>query len=64
MQPPETQKPCGGSSQGALALFRPGCLQVTPVWRAGPHGPKTLCNACGVRWMKVVKGGPPPAKKQ
>ena len=20
--------------------------QTTPVWRAGPHGPKTLCNAC------------------
>lgn len=21
----------------------------TPQWRAGPMGPKTLCNACGVR---------------
>lgn len=30
-------------------------LQVTPVWRAGPYGPKTLCNACGVRYMKQVK---------
>jgi hypothetical protein len=29
--------------------------QVTPVWRAGPLGPKTLCNACGVRWMKQSK---------
>jgi hypothetical protein len=27
----------------------------TPVWRAGPNGPKTLCNACGVRWAKVAK---------
>lgn len=27
----------------------------TPVWRAGPAGPKTLCNACGVRYMKVAK---------
>eukprot|EP00879_Flechtneria_rotunda_P007169 GHRR01007524.1.p1 GENE.GHRR01007524.1~~GHRR01007524.1.p1 ORF type:complete len:606 (+),score=251.62 GHRR01007524.1:760-2577(+) len=27
----------------------------TPVWRAGPAGPKTLCNACGVRFMKVAK---------
>lgn len=26
----------------------------TPVWRAGPFGHKTLCNACGVRWMKVA----------
>lgn len=32
--------------------------QATPVWRAGPHGPKTLCNACGVRWMKAAKRGP------
>jgi hypothetical protein len=22
----------------------------TPLWRNGPHGPKTLCNACGVRF--------------
>lgn len=27
------------------------CLsQKTPQWRAGPSGPKTLCNACGVRY--------------
>jgi hypothetical protein len=27
------------------------CLaQRTPQWRAGPSGPKTLCNACGVRY--------------
>lgn len=25
----------------------------TPLWRAGPDGPKTLCNACGVRWKKT-----------
>mmetsp|Transcript_43443 Transcript_43443/g.111125 ORF Transcript_43443/g.111125 Transcript_43443/m.111125 type:complete len:435 (-) Transcript_43443:344-1648(-) len=27
----------------------------TPLWRGGPHGPKTLCNACGVRYMKSAK---------
>ncbi|XP_073135330.1 GATA transcription factor 1-like [Henckelia pumila] len=27
------------------------CLvDKTPQWRAGPTGPKTLCNACGVRY--------------
>lgn len=27
------------------------CLaEKTPQWRAGPKGPKTLCNACGVRY--------------
>ncbi|CAN8270508.1 unnamed protein product [Cochlearia groenlandica] len=24
--------------------------EKTPQWRAGPSGPKTLCNACGVRF--------------
>lgn len=29
------------------------CLSTeTPLWRAGPDGPKTLCNACGVRYKK------------
>ncbi|MQM02842.1 hypothetical protein Taro_035610 [Colocasia esculenta] len=32
----------------------PKCLHCaterTPQWRAGPMGPKTLCNACGVRY--------------
>ncbi|KAB5573176.1 hypothetical protein DKX38_000370 [Salix brachista] len=25
-------------------------VEKTPQWRAGPDGPKTLCNACGVRY--------------
>ncbi|WIA14550.1 hypothetical protein OEZ85_003067 [Tetradesmus obliquus] len=24
----------------------------TPQWREGPQGPKTLCNACGVRYQR------------
>jgi hypothetical protein len=36
--------------------IRRGCLncgqQNTPQWRMGPEGPKTLCNACGVRFRK------------
>jgi len=24
----------------------------TPMWRNGPVGPKTLCNACGIRWTQ------------
>ncbi|KAF7311342.1 hypothetical protein MKEN_01035900 [Mycena kentingensis (nom. inval.)] len=27
----------------------------SPEWRKGPTGPKTLCNACGLRWAKQVK---------
>ncbi|CAH8330827.1 unnamed protein product [Eruca vesicaria subsp. sativa] len=24
----------------------------TPMWRGGPSGPKSLCNACGIRFRK------------
>jgi len=24
----------------------------TPVWRTGPSGPKTMCNRCGIKWMR------------
>ncbi|KAA8545226.1 hypothetical protein F0562_020010 [Nyssa sinensis] len=40
----------------------------TPLWRSGPAGPKSLCNACGIRYRKkrsamvgVIKG---PEKKK
>ncbi|XP_011621571.1 GATA transcription factor 21 [Amborella trichopoda] len=25
----------------------------TPLWRSGPQGPKSLCNACGIRHRKA-----------
>ncbi|KGN48832.1 GATA transcription factor 18 [Cucumis sativus] len=25
---------------------------TTPLWRNGPSGPKSLCNACGIRYKK------------
>ncbi|KAL2860725.1 GATA transcription factor LreB [Aspergillus lucknowensis] len=27
----------------------------SPEWRKGPDGPKTMCNACGLRWAKREK---------
>lgn len=24
----------------------------TPLWRLGPAGPKTMCNACGIKWKR------------
>ncbi|KAJ7578387.1 white collar 2 type of transcription factor [Mycena floridula] len=27
----------------------------SPEWRKGPSGPKTLCNACGLRWAKQTR---------
>ncbi|ODM22733.1 hypothetical protein SI65_00322 [Aspergillus cristatus] len=31
----------------------------SPEWRKGPKGPKTLCNACGLRWAKKKRQAPP-----
>jgi hypothetical protein len=27
----------------------------TPLWRYGPEGCKSLCNACGIRWKRANK---------
>lgn len=46
-------KPPAKKKQATEALPRrcSHCLvQKTPQWRTGPLGPKTLCNACGVRF--------------
>lgn len=43
----------GGTDTGTNVVPR-RCLhcaaEKTPQWRTGPMGPKTLCNACGVRY--------------
>lgn len=58
-------KAAAGDEQKKIKITLPGnptatheavrkCLHCeitkTPQWRAGPMGPKTLCNACGVRF--------------
>ncbi|KAJ4825090.1 hypothetical protein Tsubulata_035205 [Turnera subulata] len=44
----------GGSAGGSGSGDGRKCLHCatdkTPQWRTGPMGPKTLCNACGVRY--------------
>jgi len=35
------------------------CLtRVTPEWRRGPSGLHTLCNACGLKYAKILKRPP------
>ena len=45
------------NGQGAVA-GNPVCLGCgateTPEWRRGPMGPRTLCNACGLVFAKLV----------
>lgn len=44
-----------------------GCLvESTPQRRRGPSGAKSMCNACGLRWIKGKRreGEEPPAQKR
>lgn len=27
---------------------------TTPLWRAGPTGPKSMCNRCGIKWTRAM----------
>lgn len=43
----------GGLQGGYSGHICAECHVVeSPEWRKGPKGPKTLCNACGLRWAK------------
>ncbi|KAL8152068.1 hypothetical protein V2J09_021876 [Rumex salicifolius] len=46
----------GSSGAGADPLLARRCTNCdttsTPLWRNGPRGPKSLCNACGIRYKK------------
>ncbi|XP_016508845.1 GATA transcription factor 19-like [Nicotiana tabacum] len=59
---PKNHKSSRGSSNGntnsggADPLVARRCANCdttsTPLWRNGPRGPKSLCNACGIRFKK------------
>ncbi|CAH2064440.1 unnamed protein product [Thlaspi arvense] len=46
----------GSGSGGGDSLLARRCANCdttsTPLWRNGPRGPKSLCNACGIRFKK------------
>ncbi|KAK7257702.1 hypothetical protein RIF29_31865 [Crotalaria pallida] len=43
-------KRCSSKVSGATGKCTHCAVTETPQWREGPMGPKTLCNACGVRY--------------
>ncbi|XP_044462984.1 GATA transcription factor 18-like [Mangifera indica] len=59
---PQTHKPSRGANTVSnnnpandplLARRCANCdTTSTPLWRNGPRGPKSLCNACGIRYKK------------
>ncbi|KAJ6288440.1 hypothetical protein OIU76_024432 [Salix suchowensis] len=59
--PPQPHKPSRGNSNTSHSssndpLLARRCANCdttsTPLWRNGPRGPKSLCNACGIRFKK------------
>ncbi|CAN7080815.1 unnamed protein product [Brassica oleracea var. botrytis] len=47
---------CPSGNGGGDSLLARRCANCdttsTPLWRNGPRGPKSLCNACGIRFKK------------
>ncbi|KAF0927170.1 hypothetical protein E2562_030977 [Oryza meyeriana var. granulata] len=44
---------CKEAPAGRLPRQCANCdTMSTPLWRNGPRGPKSLCNACGIRYKK------------
>lgn len=41
------------NSNGATRVCSDCRTTTTPLWRSGPQGPKSLCNACGIRQRKA-----------
>ncbi|KAJ8766940.1 hypothetical protein K2173_011758 [Erythroxylum novogranatense] len=41
------------SSNNAIRVCADCSTTKTPLWRSGPRGPKSLCNACGIRQRKA-----------
>ncbi|WOL18583.1 GATA transcription factor 16 [Canna indica] len=60
--------PSPDTSPGSVDLTGKSCedcqTTTTPLWRAGPSGPKSLCNACGIRYRKNRRTSAPGSKKE
>ncbi|KAK1367884.1 GATA transcription factor [Heracleum sosnowskyi] len=46
---------CNSSTAVVVRVCSDCKTTKTPLWRGGPHGPKSLCNACGIRRRKARK---------
>ncbi|KAG2238612.1 hypothetical protein Bca4012_023080 [Brassica carinata] len=42
-----------GSNDCVIRICSDCNTTKTPLWRSGPRGPKSLCNACGIRQRKA-----------
>ncbi|XP_010925416.1 protein CYTOKININ-RESPONSIVE GATA TRANSCRIPTION FACTOR 1 [Elaeis guineensis] len=48
-----TSNSSSNSPSGIIRVCSDCNTTKTPLWRSGPRGPKSLCNACGIRQRKA-----------
>ncbi|KAG4934240.1 hypothetical protein JHK87_048242 [Glycine soja] len=44
---------CNNNASSTTRVCSDCNTSTTPLWRSGPKGPKSLCNACGIRQRKA-----------
>ncbi|KAL4333652.1 hypothetical protein GQ457_07G039940 [Hibiscus cannabinus] len=44
---------CNNNNSSTIRVCADCNTTKTPLWRSGPRGPKSLCNACGIRQRKA-----------
>ncbi|CAN4111004.1 unnamed protein product [Withania somnifera] len=57
MDPIQKEESSGNETTGIAKSCSDCKTTKTPLWRSGPFGPKSLCNACGIKYRKK-KGTP------
>ncbi|KAL9435592.1 hypothetical protein AB3S75_021795 [Citrus x aurantiifolia] len=55
----DAEEMMNSSPAGTFNEMKKSCTDCrttrTPLWRGGPAGPRSLCNACGIRYRKTKK---------
>ncbi|XP_004230282.1 GATA transcription factor 16 [Solanum lycopersicum] len=52
MDPNQKDESSGSEATGISKSCSDCKTTKTPLWRSGPSGPKSLCNACGIKYRK------------
>ncbi|XP_068482002.1 putative GATA transcription factor 22 isoform X1 [Phaseolus vulgaris] len=55
MSPPSTNSDLATNKFDIIRVCADCNTTSTPLWRSGPNGPKSLCNACGIRQRKAKR---------
>ncbi|KAJ9183824.1 hypothetical protein P3X46_007631 [Hevea brasiliensis] len=53
LQDDNSSQNLSSSSSNSIRVCADCNTTKTPLWRSGPRGPKSLCNACGIRQRKA-----------